>query len=255
MKPIFASLLLAVLSSTAYSAEKVVICFDSWPPAKITGAQAKPDRHGFIVDMLRKIYEKHGFQVEMQAMPYMRAIAEVEQGRCDLEPATTLMISKVGLFAKTPSYVSQYVFFTPKGSTFQYSGVASLKNLKLGTVVGYDYSSMDSEFQKYITAAGPFVSSLAGLGAVDRTFKKISLGWLDLFAEDINVGQYIILQQGLGQKLQVSSPLPNTLKLYPMFSPAHPAKSAKLIRIFETEMQLNKSLINTYITTYGIKPN
>ena len=188
MRQLLTALLFSMALQQAFAGKSVVICYDSWPPAKITHP-ATLKKNGFIVDMLRSIYEKHGYQVTTQEMPYMRAIAQVEKDNCDLEPATTLAISKVGLFPRMPSYVSQYVFFARKGSSFNYTGTASLKGLLLGNVLGYNYSSMDKDFQNYISAGGAGISTLTGPASVDRTFMQIAAGRVDLFAEDINVGK------------------------------------------------------------------
>lgn len=237
---------------TAYSKEDVVLCFESWPPAQIVSDDSKQQKNGYLVDMMRDIFTKHGFNVILRPTPYLRAIKDVEIGRCDLHPGGTREVSKLTLHPKMPSYPSEYVFFTRKDFNFHYTGPESLKNVKLGNVAGYDYSSVDKKLQEYITAGGRNVTTIYGDTSAKQIIQKIDNKDLDVFCEDKIVALNIINELGISKKMQVSGSLPTPINLYPLFSPVDSKKSLRLIKAFEEEMKKNSSLLKSYINKYVV---
>ncbi len=232
--------------------EVVTICYDSWPPAKISPQPTGNEnlRNGFIVDMLRDIYVRNGYEVKLLGMPYIRALSDVENGNCDLEPATVPNTTRNGLYPKIPSYSSKYVFFSKKKSTFKYKDVNSLVGFKLGHVPAYDYSPMDKDLQNYIEMGGKGVSTTFGDESVKKNFLKLQEGSIDIFCEDKNVGLFLLQNLKATEDIKISGELKKNLKLYPFYSSKNIEKSRKLIEIFEKEMHLKRSLVDNYVNNY-----
>ena len=249
------SLMLCSLAAEAGPKKTVRICYGAWAPAMIPpGGKGSSERHGFLVDMFAEIYSQNGYQVTFQEMPYLRAVREVESGNCDMSPSATLAVSSTALFSKTPSYFSEYVFFSRREVPFKYTGVDSLKKVIVGNVPGYDYSSLDPDFQKYLNQKNnKMVMTVSGNASVDRLFRQMAMDRVDVFCEDLNVGSFLIDSMGIGKDVKIAGALSKKLQLYAIFSPKDVKKSNELIRLFEAELEKNKDLREKYISRYKIK--
>lgn len=250
MKRCTIGLLLCLLGANVVAKEIVTICYDEWPPAKIRISEQDgvQQSRGFVVDMLRDIYAKHGYTVHFKQLPYARALQEVQFGRCDLEPATVFNTNGSGLFPSTPSYQSPYIFFIRDRKLSHYQGPSSLKGIILGTLRGYNYSNIDASLQQYIDK-GEGVRNIAGSGGVVRVFQLMEKGYVDAFYEDIHVGCTIVRNIKASHISVLDKGERKLFPLYPMFSPAknNAAKTKTLIEIYEQEMELDKNLIEKYI--------
>ena len=109
---------------------------DPWPPYAGT---AGAEREGYIVDVLREIYEPLGYRVRYVNHPWTRCIADVRSGRlaglagCDVHEAPDLVYPRETIGTTRPT------FFALKDARWRYDGVKSLAAIRLGAIQDYTY--------------------------------------------------------------------------------------------------------------------
>ncbi len=250
------SLFLFAPAAFPESAPKLLrLCYDEWPPSTIFPTEQNPQR-GFTIDMLTHIFSSNGYQVKYMEVPYARGIELVRQGDCDLLAEVPDGAAKGVLYPEMNTFTYKQVFFVKKGSVWSYNGVASLKGLRVGNIAGYDYTSIDPEFQSYLQDPEnkKNITVLAGETALPQMMKMISAGRIDTFNEALLIGTYVIQRQGLTDTLTVAGASPKSLSEKPVFSPVHP-NAKTLMKIWDEgrkKLRLNGK-DKTFLEKYGLK--
>lgn len=139
--------LLPAAASAAPPATVVKLASDDWCPYVCT-----TDRHiagGILVDLTEQILAASGYRPESVLLPLNRAMAMAESGELDgiYAPAADQRLSP-----SEPLLFSRACFYTRADSTWQYTGVDSLRTLRLGAIKDYGYDG--GRFDDYLAAAG-----------------------------------------------------------------------------------------------------
>lgn len=232
---LFCNELLASGQSTTLN--RITLCYDHWPPVTIHASVREP-RHGFMVDMARDIFLQANYAVTLREVPYARGLHDVVAGGCDV---MLLMPKLSGLgvrYPRLPAMHSRNGFFVPVHSQWQYRGLASLAGLRIGNIIGYDYSSISPAFAAFIAqpAAGASIITKSGVQALPQLLSLLALGRLDLMVEDEQVARYLLRRQGLANQVKQVGAFPVSLALYPGFSNRYPSVG-KLVALWDRAMQ------------------
>lgn len=182
MKTLLLACLLLLVPLTSM-ARTIVVVGDPYPP--FTDPQNPQD--GLALEIIRAAYKTQGHQVRMEFMPWARAEKGVTEGTYDVLAATwrTEARAKVLVFS-TPYSVSTIKFIKRRGDPFEYQGLDSLKNKRVGAVRGYAYG--DS-----MTSPTAFVRD----DVVDfaTNLRKLMVNHIDLTLEDEIVAKFMLRRE------------------------------------------------------------
>jgi len=160
--------------------------------------------------------------------------------------------------AETFAYTTAFV--VRRDDSWRYNGIESIKDKRIATGPGWDYSSISVDYQNYIDDPKNlnFVEVIAGYDdVVDRVFHMIKENRVDLYADNDLVLQYALNRLDLNDELKIVRPgLEKKLIEIPIFSRQMPAsKRQKLIKIWNEgrrsmKGEREKMLLQKYNVTF-----
>ena len=223
----FAALISFVVSILLVSASNVVaqqentitVRADSWPPFN---ADPKDPLPGYGIEILKAVFEKQGYKIDYQLMPWTRTLEEVKAGKFDGAIGAANGDAPDFVFPLEPIGEVSSVFYGKKGTTWRYDGKASLEKISLGVVDGYPFTP---EIDEYIAAnkKSDKVQADSGDNAIITNIKKLQAGRVDAVLESPQVMNWMLKVAGVAEgeivpvgKTDLSD------KIYVAFSPAKP---------------------------------
>jgi len=213
-----------LVSSNANAAEaagKVIFASDEYCPYN---CEAGKSPEGSMVDMVKEILKASGKSVEYKQMPWKRSLSDAKAGTvtgvfaatADDADGLTLVSEEFG--------ASQTCFYAKSASTFNYAGVTSLSNVRIGIADGYGYGP---ELDGYIEANKKDKAKFLVTNsdeAMAQNLKMVLAGRVDLVAEDANVMDYKIKDEKLA--LRKAGCTKDRVPLYIALSPKADKKLA-----------------------------
>ena len=128
------------------------------------------------------------------------------------------------VFPETEQGIVVNEYFTRKDFGWKYTGVDSLKNVKVGIIKGYEYEDLlDAYFAENINTKAVYAAS--GENSLEDLIEKLLNGDIDIVIEDRQVFGYFFISTGLIEMLEnceTAGPTGEPDQLYIAFSPAHP---------------------------------
>ncbi len=116
-----AAISLILVSSILHAGpSNLFICYDPWPPSMISPLKEDPKR-GFVIDMLKDIFQSNGYSITFSKMPYIRAKIETEAGRCHIMAEVVPDKNSKLLFTEMATFPHQYSIFVKKGNPWKVS--------------------------------------------------------------------------------------------------------------------------------------
>ena len=192
-----AIIVLLPVSSAVFSAEKLVFVTSQWwPPYKFVENGQIIGAH---VDTLREVCKRLGYEVEIQLLPWARALQYATQGY-DVQGK---QVDGIFSFLKTEERTQSFyypieslgsvksVLVAPKGSNITVSSLNDLKGKTIGVVRGYSYTP---EFDNDKTLAKQVAKDNTQL--LNMLFKKRT----DLVAGEEEPLKFVAKQ--LGQEIE-----------------------------------------------------
>ena len=126
---------LSVIPSMA-NEKTIVAAADPWPPF----LDPATPKEGLSLEIARAAYETQGYTVEMNYVPWARAIDGVKKGKYDILPNTWITEErKTFLMFSDPYAVNNIKFIKNLDDPFEFEGMESLAGKKIGTIRGYGY--------------------------------------------------------------------------------------------------------------------
>lgn len=222
-------------------AEVVTAAQDPWPP--FVNASGDP---GISVEITRAALETQGYQLEMQIMPWSRALNEVKNANIDLLVATWYTDERTAYLKYSEAYATNSIrFITPAADTFEYNGLDSLSGKSVGIVRGYGYGD---EFLSAPNFQRPETNDLIA------NLKKVTSKRIDMTLEDEIVARAQMARAGLdaSQFRFVSTPLSEN-HLHVTSGLAN-SRAEKIINAFNAGLAIIKSngTYDAIMAKYGI---
>ena len=124
-----------IISSQSFS-ETIVAAGDPWPPF------LDPDvpSQGIVLEIARAAYKTQGYDVEMNFVPWARAINGVKEADYDVLLGTWYTKERTAFLHYSDPYLYNDIkFIKRKGDDFDYKGLESLTGKSIGIVRGYGY--------------------------------------------------------------------------------------------------------------------
>lgn len=184
----FACILLSCVSFACESSlnAQTVISFraDNWYPYNGKPSDAKP---GYVIEVLKAVYEPKGFKVDYQVMPWKRAISDGEKGEHNAIIGAIKADAPTFIFPEEPAATSDTTFFVKKNTKWKYAGVESFAGKRLGVVASYSYGDPLDAYIKANGANPALINESSGDAATEQGIKKLQAGRLDIYVETSNV--------------------------------------------------------------------
>jgi polar amino acid transport system substrate-binding protein len=253
-------ILMAITISSLSHAKTLKVCYDQWAPMTIFPTKEQPER-GVVIDMLEHIYSSHGYSLEYYAVPLARGLSMVSAGLCDMLPeyVPSARVEESFEYATQATFAYTSAFVVRRDDPWRYAGKPSLKDKRIATGPGWDYSSMSVDYQTYIDDPNnaDFVEIIAGNDdVVERVMHMIKENRVDLYADNELVLQYVLNRANLNDELMIVRPgLENKLIEFPIFSNKIPIQERKeLIRIWnEGRLEMKGKQEDIFLKKYNVQ--
>ena len=205
---------------------KELICVDASVPPLMYEADGRAV--GIYPALLAEISKRSGIELEVVAIPWKRALLELDAGRAGN-----------GALYKNSERIKKYDFsnklfdevqivYARSGKEFAFNGVGSLKGKKVGVIRGWSYGD---EFDAAVKSGGIATEEVS---SDEQNFKKLILGRVDAIITIRETAAAAIASGGYKAKVAALSPPLSTSSAYIAF-----AKSAHKIEVID---KLNKAI-------------
>ena len=199
-------------------ADTITIVGDSWCPYNCT-SQEKP---GFLIKLAETVFEKSGHTIEYSIVPWKRAKLGTINGIYDGIVGMTKNETTENLyvFPTLEMAESQFCFYAASDSQWQYTGIPSLKNVRLGMINGYGYGAESAPLEKYLknNINTNRVQAVSGDHPLTQLIKMILLDRLSVIVEDSMVIEHDLIQMDYQSKLKKVGCLGYVDKIHIAFS-------------------------------------
>ncbi|MCG9781593.1 transporter substrate-binding domain-containing protein [Vibrio brasiliensis] len=220
---VFTLYLLSV--SAAVHANVVWAIQDEWPPYVIDSQET----NGVAHEIVSEAFAAQGYQLKHTIKPWSRALREVATQRYDI--ALTVWKSSERLeylYFSDPYLINSLVFVTLKDNSFEYNGLKSLNEKRIGVLRGYAY---DDAFMRS--------NDFDRLDAdnLETNIKKLKVGRIDALVADKMFFRWFVKNNNLdiADFALVENPLAEN-PLYIAVSRDHPDKE-RIISAFNTGLK------------------
>jgi polar amino acid transport system substrate-binding protein len=218
-----ALLLLTSFACAADASHTIRLRSDSWMP--YTG-QPADEQPGYVVEILRTVFEAKGYTIDYQIMPWDAAIKAAEVGEIEGVIGANQKEAQNLIVPKEAVGVSSIGLYTRKDNPWKYEGIPSLVGNKLGVSAGYSYWK---ELDAFIAKQGPEIVTFSGDAPLLDAIKQLDQGQLSLIVETQAVWLWNIKKSGRSNKdyraafVQIGEPI------YVAFSPKAPAAYGQIL--------------------------
>lgn len=213
----------------------------------------KEEKKGYIYDLVTEIYTQQGYELDIETMPWSRAIALTRKG------TRVALLSPAKAEAPDLRYpgenvgTQQMCFFTGIKSNWTYRGKKSLENLSIG--IANDTSIEELNF--YVQANKEQFQFLPyGQHYISTSLKKLDLKRIDAFLFTLNTTNHEIRKAGL-QDMYRSAGCVSKSNIYIAFSPAESVWTEvdELIQVFDDGIKRlrRNGQATKILTKYGIE--
>ncbi len=185
--------LMASAPATAQAKVRLRLAAAQWPPYSIGNRLAEP---GLAHEFLSGILAGLGYQLEVDYLPWSRALLEAREGR-RIDGLLTAVPSEANglVVTSSPSFSYEVVFYVQAANPWRYRGAASLREVRLGVVADYGYGEpLDAHLAEPANAGR--LQRLTGEDTTRRLLRLLEIGRIDAFAEDRSVVQWTAARQG-----------------------------------------------------------
>ncbi|WP_299804527.1 ABC transporter substrate-binding protein [uncultured Shewanella sp.] len=135
-------LLILLAMSFPSSAEQIVVASDIWCPYICT------DNSGYVVELTQQAFASVDIEVKFETLPFQRALRLTSQHKIDAVLAVTA--EHIASFSLSGDLVSigQYTndFYTAADSNWHFTDLASLDDMLIATILGYDYGQSLNQY-------------------------------------------------------------------------------------------------------------
>jgi len=243
-------IVLGILLSTVCQANTVTIRADEWSP--INGVPGAKDP-GYMIELVTIILAKHGHEVEYRTMPWKRSIQMVREGEFDCVVGAYKSDAPDFIFPEEPWGLIGSSFYVKKGSSWKYTNLNSLAEVRIGTIGGYAYSD---ELDAYIEAnkANSKVNVLNANNALEQNIKKLSLGRIDVTIESDLVMNAKLKALGMENEIVVAGLLAPPENMFIACSPAK-STSSEYVKLFSDGLKELRASgkLKEILKKYGLK--
>jgi polar amino acid transport system substrate-binding protein len=225
-------LFLFILFFPLYSmADTIIIVGDAWCPYNCTD-QENP---GFLIQLAQTIFKKSGHTVQYSMVPWKRAKMGIRDGTYDaiVGMSKNEETENLYVFPTIEMAESQFCFYAANDSQWKYTGIPSLKNVKLGVINGYGYDAEGTPIENYLkdNINTTRVEQVSGDAPLKQLIQMLLVARVSVLIADSTVIKYTLTQMAYQSKLKNVGCLENVDKVHIAFSAKNPhsAQYAKIL--------------------------
>jgi polar amino acid transport system substrate-binding protein len=225
---------ISVLPNTA-SAETISLAADSWCPYNCNPVYPPA---GFMVDIAKKAFGKHGIEVEYKIVPWAQAITDARNGKYNGIIGASHQDAPDFIFPTSPQGWMSVGFYVKKENPWRYDGLKSLKDVSLGVVENYSYGDALDKYINQYKNNPIFVQPMAGDNALEINLNKLQRGRIGAVVEAKYVVDYYFSQHKKQEPAEEVGMLPPSEQnqLYIAFSPKDKVLAQKYADILSEEI-------------------
>jgi len=207
---------------------ELIFCSDPWSPY---AGQEDAEKEGYIVDVLRAIFEPKGYTVEFVNLPWTRCIKDTRDGRISGMAGADVLEVPDFIFPTATVGVTTPRFFVNAGSPWRFVNVQSLTSVVMGVIQDYTYAdSIDRYIQR--SQGSERLHMVKGNDPLGRLIEALHNRRIDTFVENAAVAHHALAAAGLdGQIVEAGGPDAG-VRLFVPFSPKLP-KATEYARMFD----------------------
>jgi len=244
------SLFFIFLFSSVSHANTITIRADEWYP--INGIPDS-DKPGYMIEIAQVILAEHGHDVEYRVMPWKRSIQQVREGSFDCVVGAYKEDAPDFVFPDSEWGAIASSFYVKKGVDWRYSGMESIKAVKVGVIGGYAYSE---EFDEYVkeNKSTAKVQVINANNALEQNIKKLIKGRIDVVLESHLVMEAKLKTMGLSDEVVIAGELVAAEKMYIACSPAR-STSKEYAKFFSEGIKALRASgqLKKILDKYGLK--
>jgi polar amino acid transport system substrate-binding protein len=226
------SICIFLVSTAAYS-DQLTFTTGDWPPYiyELDGT-VDTNRPGFSIEIINAVFAKMGHSITYKTAPFLRQIAETEQGKFVALAGVYQEEAPKLLFPQEPIGMTRNCFYTKLNSSWTYTGLEHLSEIRIVVVGGYTYGEIDS----YIEAKNGKVMELTGNEAsmMNRLTKLVELDRATAFVQDITVAEHFFKKEGIQGRFKTAGCLDRIASMIG-FAPNDP-RSEGFVREFDLQI-------------------
>ncbi|WP_322001373.1 transporter substrate-binding domain-containing protein [Marinobacter alexandrii] len=207
---------LAFIGNGFTEEKRLTLVGDSWCPFNCSD---QPGNRGILVERAAAALAEEGFEVNYIEVPWTRSIAGVREAKYDAIVGTGPSETPDFHFPPEPLAIAHHSFYTLPSRAWEYQGLQSLEDVRIGVVQDYSYGGLYEEYIKKHQDNPARVVTLSGDRALPRLINMLSLGRIDAFIEAERVLNYQFNSAGRTNPLRHAG-LAYKENLYVAFSPA-----------------------------------
>ena len=237
----------AILNPAPACADTITLAADQWCPYTCSPRSDKP---GYLIEIAKVIFAKHGHTIEYIVLPWARAVAETEMGKYNAVAGAIREDAPNFIFPAIENGFSQDSFYSRNGYQL-YTGPDSLDWHKVGTARGYSYGQFTDAL---LSSPNIKLVPESGCTPIKKNIAKLERSRLDYLIADEAVMAYNLSEMNLSDLIKpVGSPEPGE-GMYIAFSPLK-VTSRQYARILSEGMeQIRESgELHQILSKYGLK--
>ena len=248
LQRVLSLLLLFSLFPLANSAT-VSIRADEWYPVNGKDNGSHP---GYMIELAREILTENGHRLDYQTLPWVGSITMVRKGSFDCVVGADTNDAPDFIFTQKTWGFIKPVFYVKKGKSWKFTGIDSLKHVRLGVIGSYAYSE---ELDKYVAQnkGSEKVQVVNADKALRQNIGKLLSNRLDVVVEFDLIMDAKLNELGYSQDVIPAGELTSGEPLYLACGPNKPS-SAKYVDMFSNgiiKMRENGTL-QKILDKYGL---
>lgn len=232
-------------------AQTIVIAGDQWCPINCVPNSEKP---GFLIEVMEAIFPAPQYTVVYKNMPWERAIAAARAGTVNGIIGAYKSDAPDFIYPQNEQMMVSFNLYALQETSWQFTGISSLKRLTIGVVKGYSYlEQLDRYIERYKNDQSKLVFSY-GNTPLQSNIKQL----VDRRLDAIIANDFVL--RNLEQQMKLESPLKQIAKLtrgepaYIAFSPTerHSSTYAYMLSQGMDELRASgklKQILKTYHLT------
>lgn len=254
MKKIFKKTAMGIIAGLTLAgnlhADDIVLGADIWPPFNCEPGSKNP---GYMVEIARKIFEQKGHKIIYKEIPWSRAINICRKGKINGIIGAAKGEAEGFVFPKEPLGKLENFAFVLKDSNWKYDGIDSLKKVKLGLIIDYDYGE---KMNKYLedNKDSKLIEKVGGTDPLRKNILKLKAKRIDAVIEAKPVFEYTVNKMGVSDLFKSAGSDGEPDPIYIAFSPNNPKSKeyAKILSDGIVEMRKSGELAKI-LAKYGQK--
>lgn len=182
---------------------------------------SNPKAPGAMVEITKSVMNEMGHKISFEVLPFARLLNLVATGQLDGAISTPKVPPTMPFHFSNPLLSIEICMYALKSSSFKFTGMSSLKKVRIGTVTGYAYSQLSKEFGDYLKRPEGIKlnTPLSGDTPNIRLFKMLQKDRIDALPIDVNVANYLIKVGAIENNVESRGCFKKKVPLYTAFSP------------------------------------